>query len=194
MSNYLQDAESDAKGTVDNFIDEIIEQLIDNGEASDDLNNDYANGDSYHHENHVDKWYSLTDACNVITELDEFEETDNGLWDGQPMKEALSTCAAFTYGNAVYSEWTDLIKDINDDAETILEEYTDEENDLEIDIADLKDRIKDAEDAEPDDAEYDSDKDLGKLQEELSEKEAKLESLPERREKALREMIEEKTS
>ncbi len=46
MSNYFRDAADDAAETVRNFADEILEQLLDSGEASDDLNNDYPNGDS----------------------------------------------------------------------------------------------------------------------------------------------------
>jgi len=118
--NYLASAESDAKETVDNFKDEIVEQLCDDGKASDDLNNDYPGGDAWHHESHVDKWYNLHEAAAVLDQLDDFEETDSGLWEGQDMKEALSTCAAFTYGNAVYHEWTELIEQINDE-ETELE-------------------------------------------------------------------------
>jgi hypothetical protein len=56
-TNYLREAADDAADTVRNFADEILEQLIDDGKASDDLLNDYPNGDAWHHECHVDKWY-----------------------------------------------------------------------------------------------------------------------------------------
>ena len=56
---YYQLAEEDAKMLVtDYFMDEIIEQLMENGEASDDYNNDYKNGDSIFHELIVDRDYS----------------------------------------------------------------------------------------------------------------------------------------
>ena len=109
-TNYLREAADDAADTVRNFADEILEQLLDDGKASDDLLNDYPNGDAWHHESHVDKWYSMIDAATLIDQLDEFEETDSGLWEGQSFKEAIGTCAAFTYGNAVMSEWHDLIE------------------------------------------------------------------------------------
>ena len=120
------DAQSDANDFVLNFEDEVIEQLIDKGKASDDFLNDYPGGDSYHHETHVDKWYSLSDAAEVLDELNEFEETDFGLWEGLAPRDAISAQAAYTYGNAVYSMAVDLIEEINRQAETIIDEFEDE--------------------------------------------------------------------
>ena len=122
-TSYRADAESDARDTVGNFADEILEQLLDKGEASDDLLNDYPNGDAWHHENHVDKWWNLLEAAELIDELSDCEETDSGLWEGQQPKEAISTCAAFTYGNAVYSEWRELIEKINTEAAEIISDF-----------------------------------------------------------------------
>lgn len=112
--SYYTDARFDARYTVENFIDEIVHDLIENGEASDDLLNDYGNGDSYHHESHVDKSYRLTEADELLDELREYEETDSGLWQGLQPREAISAQAAYTYGNAVMSFWFDLIKEINE--------------------------------------------------------------------------------
>ena len=44
--------------------------------------------------------------------------------------EALPICAAFTYGNAVYNEWTDKIKQINEEAELIIDDFNDRATDL----------------------------------------------------------------
>jgi hypothetical protein len=123
MSNYYQAAKSDATDTVLNFQDEILDQLLSTGEASDDLYNDYPNGDSYHHESHVDKWYHLTEAAELLDELRDYEETDYGLWEGQAPRDAISTQAAFTYGNAVLSLWHDLIGEINDAASDLIDDY-----------------------------------------------------------------------
>lgn len=111
--SWLADAKSEAKETAHNFLEEIIEGYISSGEASDDLNNDYS--DSYHHENHVDRSYKLTEAAELLDELSEYEETDAGLWQGSAPRDAICVQAAFTYGNAVYSLWSDIIKEINDD-------------------------------------------------------------------------------
>ena len=85
----------------------------------------------------------LQEAAALLDELSKHEETDNGLWEGQEPREAIATQAAFTYGNAVYAEWTDLIKQINDDADGIAETF-DEEGDT------LRDKINEL-DAELDD-------------------------------------------
>jgi len=114
-TSYSTDATDDAKETVREYLDAIVDQIVDSGEASDDLLNDYGNGDRWHHESHVDKSYDLQEAAQLLSELSDHEETDSGLWEGQAPREAIATQAAFTYGNAVYSEWRDLIERINDE-------------------------------------------------------------------------------
>lgn len=64
------------------LIDTRVEQLVESGEASDDLLNDYPNGDSYHHESHVDRSYSVTEAAEILDAYSDYEETDSGLWEG----------------------------------------------------------------------------------------------------------------
>jgi len=63
MSNYRRDAETDARETVLEYLDAIVEKLENDGEASDDLHNDYSGGDAWHHESHVDQWYNLLEAA-----------------------------------------------------------------------------------------------------------------------------------
>lgn len=195
--NYLQKAANDAAETVQNFQDEILTQLLAKGKASADLNNDYPGGASWHHECHVDKSYSLRDAANVLDQLDEFEETDSGLWEGLDMKDALSACAAYTYGNAVASEWADLIKQINDEAELIIADFTDEARDLESEIDSLNGQAEDA-DSKAEDAE-DADKPViadsfrlhaADYRDEAEEKQQELDTIDGRRKTALSEMIE----
>ena len=117
MSNYRQDAIIDARATADNFEDEILESFMENGgKADDDLYNHYR-GDSYHHENHVDKAYNLQEAAELLDELNDYEETDSGLWQGLDPRAAISAQAAYTYGNAVMRFWFKLIEEINDNTE-----------------------------------------------------------------------------
>jgi len=136
---YFDSARSDAKDTVLEFIDDILESLVDNGEASDDLYNDYSNGDSYHHESHVDRDYDLLESAQILDELRDYEETDSGLWEGLEPRRAIAAQAAYTYGNAVYSMWSDLIKEINEDG-TIQEIYSS--------IQEIDDSDEDDEDAD----------------------------------------------
>jgi hypothetical protein len=111
---YYQLAEEDAKMLVtDYFMDEIIEQLIENGEASDDYKNDYHNGDEIFHETIVDRDYSTEEAIELLNDLRKFEEDDYGLCERLSWDRALATIAAYTYGNAVCEKWTELIAEIN---------------------------------------------------------------------------------
>lgn len=112
--DYDAKAQNDAWDMANDFLEEIIEQAA-TGEVSNDYNNDYADGDSYHHENHVDKAYDLLDAAELLDQLSDHEETDYGLWQGQhDPREAISVQAAYTYGNAVGYHWNNIIKEINE--------------------------------------------------------------------------------
>lgn len=158
--SYQNEAISDAKSTAEEFLDEILESFMDNsGEASDDLLNDYGNGDAYHHESHVDKSYSLLEAAELLNELSDHEETDSGLWEGQKPQEAVCSQAAYTYGNAVMSYWKDLIDDINsDDVLTgLMVDYEAIEQEVTDEIEDAKAQAKD--DYEPDDEDDEFDED-----------------------------------
>lgn len=112
--NYLEKAENDAWYMVENFFNEILEQACE-GDVSDDYNNDYAGGDEYHHETHIDKAYDLLDAATLLDQLSDHEETDYGLWEGiRDPREVISCQAAYTYGNAVGYYWNKIIEEIND--------------------------------------------------------------------------------
>ena len=114
--DWLADAKGNARDAVLHFLDVVVRDLLDGARVSDDMLNDYPDGDSYHHETHVDRWHNFSDAADLLNDLDEWEETDSGLWDGQDMKQALATCAAYTYGNCVYDMWQYIIEAINEDA------------------------------------------------------------------------------
>lgn len=113
--DWFKEALGDAIDTVANFENEIVENLADEGEATEDLLNDYPGGDEYHHETHTDKSYSLLEAAHLLTDLDAYEETDSGMWEGiDDPERALEIKAAYTYGNAVMGEFQDLIKELNE--------------------------------------------------------------------------------
>lgn len=131
--SYLSEAKEDAQSTAENFRDEIIEKFLE-GEVSNDLLNDYSDGDAYHHESHTDKSYDLLESANVLSELDDYEETDSGLWESLGPREAIAAQAAYTYANAVYSMWRDLVEVINEDVE--LDLLRDNLDEVEDEVAD----------------------------------------------------------
>lgn len=117
-TNWYKEALSDAIETIDHFEDDVIEQLQENGEVSTDLYNDFPNGDSYHHESHTDKSYSLLEAAHLLSALSNHREDDSGLWEGvEEPERAIEIQAAYTYGNAVMGEFQDLVKELNSDFE-----------------------------------------------------------------------------
>lgn len=112
-TDYLEEAMSDAWETMEEYVDEMVEMWKNDEPVSNDLNNDYGSGDSYHHETHVDRAYRLKDAVDLLEQLSQYEEDDHGLWQGQQPRTAISTQAAYTYSNAVYAMWSGLVDDLN---------------------------------------------------------------------------------
>jgi hypothetical protein len=114
-TNYRQEAKDDAANLVlEYFMDEIIDQIVDNGEASADINNDYANGDDIFHETIVDRSYHPTDAAELLSQLYRHAEEDTWLWNGETDVDRIAEIqAAYTYGNAVWDEFDTLIMNIN---------------------------------------------------------------------------------
>jgi len=114
---------ADAQDIISNYIEEIAKMLIDDGEASTDLCNDYNDMDSRISESD-DYWRNPEEAIETIDELSEFEEEDSGLWDGSSnYGDILNTIAHYTYTNALYAEIESMIESINDtlDSDTITE-------------------------------------------------------------------------
>ena len=112
---------ADAQDIISNYIEEIAKMLIDDGEASTDLYNDYSDMDSRISESD-NYWRNPEEAIETINELSEFEEKDRGLWGGRSdYSEILNAKAHYTYQNALYHEIESMIESINDtiDSDTI---------------------------------------------------------------------------
>ena len=120
MSNRINSATDDAKDTALHFLNYITQQLIEGDDASADLFNDYCDGDSYFHESHIDREFHLKTAAEILETYAEFEETDSGLWEGLDPKTAISVQAAYTYGNAIMSEWQRIIHHINESDQRVI--------------------------------------------------------------------------
>ncbi len=117
---YVEALEDAANLILDYFIDEIIDQIIENGEASNDINNDYYNGDGIFHEVITDRPYNMSEAAELLSQLYRYKEEDTGLWEGETDVDQIAEIqAAYTYGNAVWENWADLISDINDEVDDI---------------------------------------------------------------------------
>jgi len=141
---------ADAQDIISDYIEEIAKMLIDDGEASTDLYNDYSDMDSRISESD-DYWRRPEEAIETIDELSEFEEEDSGLWEGcRDYREILSAIAHYTYTNALYAEIESMIKSINDtldsDAITEIEDQITKELLTEDDYQSMKEADIDIED------------------------------------------------
>lgn len=117
-TDYLSEARKDAQNMALEYLDQIMEYLTGGNDVSKNLLNDYSGADSYHHENHVDRGYGLSDAAELLDQLSDYEETDSGLWEMHEPRQAVCIQAAYTYGNAVYQIWQRIVEDINRAAQT----------------------------------------------------------------------------
>lgn len=125
--NWREEVDSDSKLFIKEYEDEITEQIIDCGEASTDLNNDYHNGDAFIHENYTDRTYKLLEAAELLDQLNDWTETDHGLWKSLEPREAIGAQAAYTYTNAVISFIMDRIKNINEECGDLEPSETEDE-------------------------------------------------------------------
>lgn len=115
---YTKKAKADACDMAENFLDEIVEQVAGEGRASHDYVEDYPDGDRYHNDSHVDKWYSFRESCDILTELDDLsQQLLKRLWDGDGLKKAIMRKARHAYGDSVLRCWGEIIEWINEDAE-----------------------------------------------------------------------------
>jgi hypothetical protein len=123
--NWSASADSDARDAIEYFLDEIVSRAFDDRDEVPTGIDEWS--DSYHHETHVDRSYSLMEAAEILDQLSKYEETDRGLWEGQEPRDAVITQAAFTYGNAVYQEFRTLVESVNEAISEVFPEIADEE-------------------------------------------------------------------
>lgn len=120
--DWLKEAEEDAQDWIkEQLMDAIAEKVLEGERIDADLLREDGQ-DTYHHETHIDKDYDIAEAAEIIDQLDEYEETDAGLWQGLDGFRAMAAaCAAYTYGNAVYHLASEILERINDNTDVIME-------------------------------------------------------------------------
>lgn len=120
MPQYLEAAKSDARYMAGEFLTEMVGNLLDGevgggGHTSEDYA-DYDDGTTYMHERVTDnRRYSLTESVALLDELEQYEETDSGLWEREKPRVAVGLQATYTYGNAVSALFRQIVKVINED-------------------------------------------------------------------------------
>ena len=135
--DYQKDINEEAVGFILEYEEDFQQAIVDGLEFD---RNDINSLDENFHCDIVDRGYSLTDAAFVIENC-ENEETDSGLWDGQDANTAISTIAAFSFGNDVWEKceeiYNGLVERFNEIKEKIKEAYEEDAEDDEIEEDDL---------------------------------------------------------
>lgn len=113
MGKYREMAAHDARVTarIDLF-DEIVAEFLSEKGPTDKVHiTDYPSGQQHTPEA---PRLSPREACDLLDEIDEFEETDSGHWEGKEVRQALVICAGLTYRHAVNHYFTSIIDQLND--------------------------------------------------------------------------------
>ena len=111
---FLSELESDIKQSIIEGIEYVGDiELEESG---------YGDIHDHFHLSVIDRSLSLGDAAYIL-EHSQNEETDSGLWEGQDMRTALQTCAAFTYGNDVWEEVMEQYNALRADPNLRLQNY-----------------------------------------------------------------------
>jgi hypothetical protein len=141
---WKESVNEDARNIVRELTNEIVEYAIDNGEVNDDINS-YPKAIRRIKENELD-WMQADEVIELLNELYEHEETDSSLYDVGDYRDMLSAKAHYTYQNALFSEVSDILNDIANEANNIISDIEDAIYDARLDegnrVVEITDRIK----------------------------------------------------
>lgn len=126
FANYKEYIDNEARSFVDEYEDELLDEIKDGNTDVYEFVNDYR----------VHEWVDndfiyvdLTDSAEILEQSDNVE-TDYGLWEGQEPVEAIKTQAFFTYRNdlsdKIMSIFESVLQDKLDELEERLEELREE--------------------------------------------------------------------
>lgn len=103
--NYIEEADGQSMTIILDCADAIAEWIFNNdGSVNTDFIQNEVDGIDEMVNESSDSHYSLLEAAQCIEQLDQYEESDYGLWEGvDSFQRAAEICAAFTYRNAVSS-------------------------------------------------------------------------------------------
>lgn len=106
-TDYRKESLGDAWGVIENHADDIASDVKSGGVPED---NDEPIDESIREcDPNV---YGLKDAAEILDQLSDHEETDEGLWESLPPREAIASQAYFTYQNAVRHEVGVILEDL----------------------------------------------------------------------------------
>lgn len=132
---YAAEAMSDAWIVIRDNVDAIVDHIVDYRVVPDQP---YEVGDLQGGLDDSGKDCDLREAAEILWELSEHEETDGGLWEGLPLKEAVCVMASLTYKNAVVDAVRRLLRGVA--AEVEIGDFLFDCDDLDTD--DAREKLK----------------------------------------------------
>lgn len=118
FANYKEYVDNEARSFVDEYEDELLDEIKDGNTDVYEFVNDYR----------VHEWVDndfiyvdLTDSAEILEQSDNIE-TDFGLWEGQEPVEAIKTRAFFTYRNDLSNKVISIFESVLQDKLNELEE------------------------------------------------------------------------
>lgn len=123
MPELRAEAEKLAKQAIAEFLDDLVEDVVErSGERPPESTRLRYWNDRYYSERLADRPWTVREAIDVVEEFPESVEDDNALWEGQDPSDALRIQAAYTFANAVESEFDGLMVRLNDEIEFQIED------------------------------------------------------------------------
>lgn len=126
FANYKEYIDNEARSFVDEYEDELLDEIKDGNTDVYEFVNDYR---VYEWVDNDFIYVDLTDSAEILEQSDNVE-TDYGLWEGQEPVEAIKTQAFFTYRNdlsdKIMSIFESVLQDKLDELEERLEELREE--------------------------------------------------------------------
>jgi hypothetical protein len=107
-TDYRREALDDAWGVIENNSVEIAANVADGATVHD--NDEPIDDDIRECQTNV---YGLKVAAEILDQLSDHEETDNGLWESLPPRKAIESQAHYTYVNAVRHEVSSILDDLS---------------------------------------------------------------------------------
>lgn len=135
FKNYFKKLEGDAKDFLDYYFDDFLDDI--KGGYGNDYHGMIDGNDGKLHD-HIDQELDLNEASDILDQCIN-EETDSGMWNGLPPREAISSQAFWSYKNDIL--YHEIPKQMKEKLEDILDEKGGKLEGLEQEYDELKEEL-----------------------------------------------------
>lgn len=124
---WMDRASQEAKDIMKYYLDDIVDNMVTS--TCLDLRDNQLDSklNTHLNENYNYKEFTFQESCEILEELEDFEETDKGVFMAKnDMKQSFKKCAVYTYQNVVKDQIGELVTKINSDFD--IQEMAETEN------------------------------------------------------------------